>query len=337
MKRTFSSVLLLAAALFSAFGQENILDLRVETRFDYSYFGVEGEMDPSRSGFDGTYLNLVLLGNLTDNLSYGYRQRLNRQHSDASFFDATDWLFLTYRAGNFELSGGKEVVAIGGFEYDRPPIDTYIYSEFCNHIPCFQLGINAGFYFNGDKDKVLYQLCQSPFGGRAENTYGHSIEWYGNHGFYNSIWSVNFFEYTPGKYVNYAVLGNMFNVGPFSLILDFQHRAFSTDDFMKDWTLFTELSYKAGDSFKGFVKYDHDYNMSSQPLGNDWCLAPGTNLSVFAAGIEYFPLKNDKVRLHAVASYSNGDNTTPAGFWADGSLWFNFGVKWKMNLLKLKK
>lgn len=56
------------------------------------------------------------------------RHRLNKKNNDASFFDATDWLYLAYRKDNWELSAGKQVVAIGGYEYDAAPIDLYFCS-----------------------------------------------------------------------------------------------------------------------------------------------------------------------------------------------------------------
>ncbi len=44
-------------------------------------------------------------------------------------------MYLNYEIGRWGVQGGKEVVAIGGFEYDRAPIDLYSCSVFWNNVP----------------------------------------------------------------------------------------------------------------------------------------------------------------------------------------------------------
>ena len=116
--------------------QDNGLRLQAETRIDYS--GEQLKSDDYKAGFYGRYLNVILSGTIGDKFSYAYRQRLNKAHADQSFFDATDWLYLNYApSSNWQFSAGKQVVAIGGYEYDRAPIDLYFCSEFWNNIACY--------------------------------------------------------------------------------------------------------------------------------------------------------------------------------------------------------
>ncbi|MBO7343988.1 MAG: porin, partial [Alistipes sp.] len=105
-----SALLLLAPR---AKAQENDLRLQAETRIDYS--GEHLKSDDFTAGFYGRYLNVILSGTIGDKFSYAYRQRLNKAHADQSFFDATDWLYLhSAPSSNWQLSAGKQVVAIGG-------------------------------------------------------------------------------------------------------------------------------------------------------------------------------------------------------------------------------
>ena len=113
MKIRFISVLV-ALLPFAAFAQDSeLLTLRIEARLDYMQEYVDNAKINNNSGFKGKYLNIRLDGNLTDNFSYSYRQRLNKPNVNSTFFDATDWLTLTYKHNNWSISAGKQVVAIG--------------------------------------------------------------------------------------------------------------------------------------------------------------------------------------------------------------------------------
>lgn len=104
MKKHFLSVLL-ALMTFSVYAQNNeLLTLRIEARLDYMQEYVEGNKINNNSGFKGKYLNIRMDGNLAEGLSYSYRQRLNKPNVNATFFDATDWLTLTYKFKNWSVS-----------------------------------------------------------------------------------------------------------------------------------------------------------------------------------------------------------------------------------------
>ena len=84
--------LLWGTCFFVAQAQEELLKLQAETRIDYQREYVDGTSIHSNSGFKGKYLNVIISGTIAKQFSYSYRQRLNKAHSDQSFFDATDWL-----------------------------------------------------------------------------------------------------------------------------------------------------------------------------------------------------------------------------------------------------
>ena len=239
---------------------------------------------------------------------------------------------------NWAVSAGKQVVAIGGYEYDRAPIDLYFCSEYWNNIPCYQFGVNLTYTFNEGKDQLLAQVCESPFRLPGKDMYAYNLLWYGSHGWFNTIYSVNMIECMPGEFINYITLGNKFNVGDFSLEFDVMNRAVRNQTFlMKDISLMGELSYSPSQKWNIFAKATYD--VSNTDKAGDYCVMSGTEVTRVGAGVEYYPLDggNKNVRLHAAFSHSFGKNGNPAGALLDEQSYVTLGLKWKMNLLSFKK
>ncbi|MBO5831708.1 MAG: carboxypeptidase-like regulatory domain-containing protein, partial [Alistipes sp.] len=123
-----------------------IFRLGVEARFDYLNQALEGNQLYDASGFKVRYFNLRMDGQITPKFTYSWRQRFNNINKASDFVNNTDWLHLTYKpTDNWAISAGKQVVMIGGWEYDRAPIDVYYCSEYWNNVNCFQLGASVAF------------------------------------------------------------------------------------------------------------------------------------------------------------------------------------------------
>lgn len=308
----------------------------VETRFGYEGMNIDGDAINDATGFKGQYLNFRIDGQIVNGLTYSYRQRLNK-NTNATFFDATDWIHLDWQATKrWGISAGKQVVGIGGYEYDRAPIDLYYCSEFWNNIPCYQFGLSTN-YKASDKDLLQLQLCNSPFRSWAgNNTYAFNLQWYGTHGWYESMWSVNMLEYARGKWINYIALGNRFNFNDkIHLDVDVMNRASSGQSFLfKDFSVMTELSAQVHDAVRVFGKYTYDQNKSGTDA--DLLVLDGTQLNLVSLGLEAAPVKNhrDMVRIFAAGAYSWGDNTNPEGTMQDKQLRLEAGIKFKADLLK---
>lgn len=337
MRKILGTLLFSVICTSHSFAQEqNLIDLKAEVRMDYQREYVDGDAVKPNSGFKGKYLNIILNGTINEHFSYAYRQRLNKPHKDASFFDATDWVYLTYKANdNWSFSGGKQVVGIGGYEYDRAPIDLYITSEYWNNIPCYQLGVSATYSMNEGKDKIMAQICESPFDFLSEDLYAYNLMWYGSHGWFNTIWSLNMQEYTPGKFIYYIALGNEFKMGNTTLQLDLMNRA--TDShafFFKDCSVMGELSCMVTPKLNVFGKVSYDVNHTNSV--GDYCVLSGTEITKVGAGVEYYPLKNSRnIRFHANASYAWGKNANEGGTVLPEQALFDVGVKWKVDILSL--
>lgn len=318
--------------------EEALLKLQIETRIDYQRHWLDGTTVKDNTGFEGKYLNIRADGNITDNLSYSWRQRLNKGHDDRTFFDATDWVYLNYNIDRWSLAGGKQVVAIGGWEYDRAPIDLYGCSVFWNNIPCYQIGASAGYHLS-NADKLTFQFCESPFfNSENRDVYAYNLMWNGNHGWFKSIYSVNLIEYAPGRYINYIALGNRFSFEKVALELDVMNRASRHQTFFfKDMSVMGEISYRPNGKWNLFGKVTYDVNKTN--TNADMCVLPGTELKMVGGGIEFTPLvnRNHLLRFHANLFYSWGKNANDADLMQNKTTIVDIGVKWNMNLLSFKR
>ncbi len=342
MKKALLTAILALSALGLAAQENEMLTLRIEARLDYMQEYQQNGKINDASGFKGRYLNIRMDGNLGAGFSYSYRQRLNKPHSDATFFDATDWIHFTYTNRNWSVSAGKQVVGIGGFEYDGAPIDLYFCSEYWNNIPCYQIGFSGSYRTNDMKDTFMLQFCESPFRRNAANAenremFAYNAMWYGSHDFYSSIWSVNMIEYLPGKFINYIALGNKFTFGDFDINLDIMNRAVSARElFGKDMSVMFKFQWSPVERLNLFAKCTHDFN-NSKEIG-DWCVTPGTNITRVGGGLEFFPIKNSKdLRLHLNYCYTDGVNGAVGGALQPDQSIIDAGVTWKMNMLKIKR
>lgn len=327
-------ICIFAVATFGTtlFGQDGNVSLKFDARADYNYKKIKNTED--KAGFHGRNLNLMLDGKINSMFEYHLRQRLNVPIGNIEgLLDATDWAYLTYHINdNFSLSAGKQVVAIGGFEYDYAPIDGYFLSAFCNNIPCYEVGLSLGFKDNSGKHSLQFQISNSPFITTAfDNMYSYNFLWNGNFDFFKTLYSVNMIEYKKGDFINYIALGNRFDIGNLSLELDYTNRYHGNqDNFFDDFSVVAQLKYSINNSWNLFIKGGYDQNKAQEAgvpehLRWDVCVVPGTEYTFGGAGFEFFPLKNKKdIRIHGYVASSDAEPT---------EFTFNLGLTWKMQVL----
>ena len=323
----------LCGSMTMAQGDEKV-NLRLEARGDFQYENVEGHTVDGTTGFRGKQLNLRLNGNINDSWSYVYRQRMGKPNGDASYFDAVDHINLTYTTGAWSFTGGKQTVAVGGYEYDRAPIDFYFGSEYWYNMACYQWGVNAKYNFgNESNDALMLQVVQSSFRSVNPSMLSYNLLWTGSYGWLDVLHSVNMLEYLPGKFVNFIALGHQFNMGDFKLQLDWMNRADVEHFGFDDFSLMADLSWSASEKLNVFGKATYDVNKDNVA---DYCVLPGTEVTRVGAGVEYFPIEGSRdIRFHAGYSYSWGTNTNLA----EGTVWnnhsfFTIGATWLMSVLK---
>lgn len=319
--------------------QRDLLDLNIRARADWQGDWHGSAMDNANSGFEGKYLMMRLDGEIIPGLTYSWRQRFNKSIFDGNFFDATDWVNINYAYRGWHFSAGKQAVAVGGWEYDRNPVDLYATSVFWQNLPCFQFGASVSYDLT-PTDNLLFQVNQSMWHTSSmRNMYGYSLMWTGHHGPVTLMWSANLDEYVKNRYISYICLGNKVDFGPMCLELDFVNRAASHQTFFfRDCTVIGELSYRTPDKhWRIHAKMTYDVNKTDSPA--DMVVLPGTELTMAGGGVEYFPLnrKRSSLRLHAACYYAWGHNTNTADIMQSETTFLSVGVTWDMNIVKLLK
>ncbi len=337
MKSFLAIVLLLGISSASAAQTKMLEKMTLEARGDYQRDYVDGEARHDMSGFKGKYLNLLMDGHLTDRLSYSLRQRFNRAVKSESFMNATDWFFINYNpSSEWTLSAGKQTIDIGGWEYDYPPINLYFCSEFWNNTPCYAWGASVAYKVTKD-DQLRVQVCESPnrqFSVTAhEDIYSYNLMWYGQHGPWGTKWSLNMVEWQKGHFINYIALGNEVRFSPeVSLELDFMNRAGRHQTyFLRDCSVMGQLNYQPSSQLKFFAKATYDVNRTDNP--DDLTVMAGTEMTRLGAGAEYYPLGDNRLRLHANYCYSYGTNTNPDGVMQPKQHLFDIGLTWRLKII----
>ena len=296
------------------------ISVKFDARFDWQS-SVQG--DNFGSNFNGRYLMFVLDGNISPKFSYHLRYRMIHPNQTASswydVYKATDWANVVYRpTKNWEITAGKMLVFYGSYEFDKNPLDVYMWSSWGGNVGCFQFGLMGKYISNDGRNNVLFQINNSPFADPLSlgDLYSYSAQWNGNFGVFNALYSVNLIEYQSDRYINYISLGNQFNFGPVCLELDYMNRYGGRGThFLKDFSFIGRLKYNVCDQFTVFAKGGIDYNMAQEADETDaidLLVTPGMRYEYYGAGVEYFPIKGSKdVRLHAFW-YSDCDVNTGA-------------------------
>ncbi|MBO5716852.1 MAG: porin [Alistipes sp.] len=315
--------------------QNEIFKLGVEARFDWLNQTLDGNKVDAGSGFKVRYFNLRMDGQISPKFSYSWRQRFNRANSISEFAQNTDWLHLTYKpTENWAISAGKQVLMIGGWEYDRAPIELYFCSEFWNNVNCYQIGASVAYTTNSGNDTILFQACQSPYDTTLSSVdyYAYNLYWSGSHGCFTALYSLNFMQYAPGKYDKYIALGNQFKFGDATIQLDLMNRGPKGKDLLFDnFSIMGEFSYMIANQVNVFAKATYDKIGNSSVLASG--LVPGTELTRVGGGVEYYPMGNRNVRLHAAYAHTFGLNTNIDGTALDKLGYLTVGLTWKIDIM----
>lgn len=347
-----------------AMAQSDWFNAQLEFRADYNTQFLDGTK--TDAGFRGKYLNLKLNGKISDKFSYAYRQRFSKDMLNlGGFFNATDYLYINYRPiDDLNIQAGKQFVWIGGYEYDKAPIDVYQYTEYCQFIECYGYGVSVDYNLT-PHDNLLVQAAQSAFSGHQLkddgsrvnpfDCYSYNAKWTGKHGCFTGIYSFGIHEYRSDfdkgnkKYLSCFALGNRFDFGKVSLLADYTNRSdvsktykhvpgvttTTAKNVFGDFSAMTELHYKPLDELNVWGHYSHAHNESNY---GDPTVKPGTNLNTVGAGVEYFPLKGDSdVRLHAAYFYNFGENGNPDGVLLDDQHYLTVGLTFRLNYQKIRE
>lgn len=326
MKKSFILLAIILCTIFSAKAQNKVNSLFFDGRVGF----MNTITDEYSGHFTGDYLNFQMLGNITDNLSYRIRQRLNKNPFDENnILNGTDFLFISWQIdNNWFIDFGKQEILIGGFEYDYAPIDVYYYSQFCNSInQCYGIGLTGGYKFN-DNNKVMLQVANSPFSnGNIDDKLSYNLIWFGQIlDWWKTIWSINYADATNSIDMEYIALGNRFELSDFYLEFDWNAGKTTKDDFTFSYC--GKLNYNYRDKLNIFAKGGYDES-TSMIHGLPSMHSYAENFQYIGGGIEFFPLNNKDLRLHAVCYYEDSDEK---GYKDHVNI--ALGASWKVDVIK---
>lgn len=322
-------------------GKQKVIEtMSVDGRIAYEYV-MDREFQVTSSentGFRAKYLTFNLAGHLSKDISYVYRQRLD-QLGTLPFLEGTELLNVKWDATrDFHISGGKQQIAIGSFEFNTAPIDLYNNSIFWNNFQRYQMGVAIDANL-GRRDNLMLQFSNSPIRGTFGNIYSASLMWTGHHGFYDALWSVNAMQQKgtlTGKKYNYGIfaIGNKFTFLPdFYLSVDVINRTWLDNmEFAKNYTISSELSGKPIKQLRVFGKYTRDINESEN---GDPIISTGMNINTGTLGVEFEALKNNigGLRLYATGMYSWGDNYAGTNPYFDDEIRIEAGMKVSLDMI----
>lgn len=328
MKKLFA-IALLTAALASPELRAKVVDsLYFDARGSFNQEIKDGAYTPR---FMADHFNFNIYGHIAKNVTYRIRHRLHVWGDAENPFKATDWMCVNWQATpKLKLYAGKTAALIGGYEYDSPAIDVYFYSRFCSGLDQgYVFGVNMDYSFMPGQS-VIVQVGNSPLSNGFKKQLAYNLAWGGQFAkWWKTIWSVNFVEDRLGGTVNYLALGNHFIFGKVAVDIDFFNRA----GIGQQNPLFTDYSIigKVIWSIKHWnlcAKFGYETNDAANVDGNgkayDRVIAPGSESVYGGFGVEYFPLHNDKLRLHAIYfadTYSNLHN-------------IQIGMTWRFRVIK---
>lgn len=177
----FACMLSVSVPTFAESNFNPSINIDLQTRVSYLNDRIDNHIRHDASGFKGDYFLLSVSGQVTDRLTYSWRQRINQKKERSDRFDGTDWVYLDYKLDDhWSVAAGKQVAMVGGYEYDRNPVDIYVSSEFWNNIAPFQFGASATYTTTNGKNRFTAQVTQSLFNTPANrDMLAYHLRWAG--------------------------------------------------------------------------------------------------------------------------------------------------------------
>lgn len=308
--------------------QTHVDEVSVDAR---ATFHQQTELGVYDSHFQGDYFNIHILGHLTDNISFRIRQRMNKKIDEQNPFNATDFLWINWQTrSKWSFTLGKQAILVGGYEFDSPPIEVYYYSAFLSHLYQYYAFGAAAHYTYAPDQQIVFQFSPSPISSGLQDAYSYNLYWSGRptkH--WKTLWSFNIVEDEFHRKMNYIALGNKFPLGDLVVDLDLMNRAsFKQERYLfSDWTVIMKAIWTIGKwNLCTKVGYEQNdaANVDETGRSYDTALPAGHNYLYGGCGVEYFPLGNDLLRLHAVYFRDNHDSINN----------YDIGMTWRFNIYK---
>ena len=268
-----------------------------------------------------TSLYSLFEGDLTENLSFSVANHWAAFDSVHDVFGSTkalyqntlysydtnwlDWAYLTYSFGQFAVTLGKDMITTGGLEFDDYDFEVHpaLVSTYWHELACYQWGGKIAFTTPSEADSFSFQATTSPFGERpfASKLFNYSVEWRGEHGPLETIWSATALGTAPGEFQPVFALGQRLNFDTVTIGLDAFSVVGDEDDeentlLHKGITLMPSVLFSPSEKFGilakgGYENYSLNTVLDDEPVKQWWA----------GLALHWYPVEN--LRVHAVAVY----------------------------------
>lgn len=242
----------------------------------------------------------------------------NTWHSDD--VNWLDWAYLTYSAGNFAFTFGKDMITTGGMEFDEYDFDVHydFASGLWNNLAPYQWGVKAAYTTPDEGSEFSLQVTTSPYGEKpfSSNLYTYSLGWRGEYGPVSTIWNLTCLEsdadITSSSSKDYTwllSLGQRLDLDPFSISVDYFNKVGDEEEILaKGHTVFATATYTPRDNMEVLLRGGYE-------------TTDNYDTTIIGGAFHWYPLEN--LRLHAVAAYNNSYDIFS----------LTFGAVWYINLL----
>jgi len=347
------------------------LSLHLRPAFHTQSNGTPLEFERGEFKFDHIIVDLG--GEVTSKLSYRYLQRLNKVSpvfTKENLPSSIDYAYLKYSFnGLFSMTAGKQALLIGGFEYNKYPVDVYDYSGISNYITCYLTGMQVAFT-PVQNQEFSFQILNNRMGTWREAIgtlqvglqlepptlpLYYSLGWNSNY-LDNALqlrYAANITSPAKGKTLVMVSGGQMWQSGPFNIYIDafFQHSeidylggirnlTISPENVVENvnyFSLLGELNYRIQPRWNILLKYFYN-NFSTYKssifLDKGNCLTSWN----YQGGIEFYPMKDDNLHLFLIATFKNYRDPAVAQITApDNSFRISAGFIYRISVLSLKR
>lgn len=237
----------------------------------------------------------------------------NTWHSDD--VNWCDWANLTWSFGNFYLTGGKDMVTMGGFEFDQYDFDVhpFLCTSIWNNFSCYQWGGKIGYANDEETQGAALQVTSSPYGIHPfdEGLMTWSLQYRGSYGPLSLLYSTNLIGTAKGEYEWLVTLGHQLEAGDFTLGLDASNKVGDEYTILRDGICaYGTALYNPSDKWEFLVRGGIDKSTTDikilEELGEESVSVKSTSYT-FGGAVHCFPLKESRnLRLHAAAGYNTG-------------------------------
>ena len=305
------------------------VELSVIPRLDLNptFSAVKGESGEFTLG--NTSLYSLFEGDITENLSFSVANHWLAFDSIHDVFGSTkalyqntlysydtnwlDWAYLTYSFGQFAVTLGKDMMTTGGLEFDDYDFEVHpaLVSTFWHELACYQWGGKFAFTTPSESDTFSLQVTTSPFGERpfASKLFNYSVEWRGEHGPLETIWSATALGTAPGEFQPVFALGQRLNFDSVTIGLDAFSVVGDEDEeentlLHKGITLMPSILYSPSEKFDilakgGYENFSLNTVLDDEPVKHWWA----------GLALHWYPVEG--LRVHGVAVYRPGNDLFP--------------------------